>query len=459
MSVMFCIQLTNIFAAQQLRINYKLTRMFTKRDAFLTGAGISLMLSINIKAQEEIADPIDTLAGSVQNITEELKIMKRLKITGYVQPQWQYIDSAGAPSFAGGDFTNGTGKYYSRFTMRRGRFKFTYDFENVQFMINTDATEKGLAMRETFVKITDPWTRMFSVTAGLLQVQFGFEVTQSSSVRETPERARYNQVLFSTERDLGVFGSMILPKTSSLYGLKLDVAIMNGVAGVNPEFDSHKDFTGRVQYSRTTKNEKINWAIGASGYLGGYRIGNVKDYNFTTLANGDKGFEFAADTADYNRVGKRIYTGADAQASFDWRVGITTLRAEYITGEQPGVTANSLSPRAVPTAAIYHRRFNGAYFYFIQNIGQSKFQVVVKYDWYDPNIQIKGKDIGKAGTNTRNVGDIRFDTFGFGITYRLNAYAKIMAYYDLVKNEETLVPGYQRDISDNVTTIRMQIRF
>lgn len=444
---------------QTTYINYKLTRMFTKRDVFLTCAGIGLMLGTKMIAQEEAANPLDTIARSLQTINDELKIMKRLKITGYVQPQWQYIDSAGAPSFAGGDFVNGNGKYYSRFTMRRGRFKFTYDFDNVQLMINTDATEKGLAMRETFVKVTDPWTRMFSLTAGLLQVQFGFEVTQSSSVRETPERARYNQILFSTERDLGAFGSMVLPKTSPLYGLKIDVAVMNGVAGVNPEFDSHKDFTGRAQYSRTIKSEKVSWAIGASSYYGGYRLGTVKDYNFVTLANGDKGFEFAKDTADYTRVGRRIYMGADAQASFDWKPGITTLRAEYITGEQPGVTSNSLSPRGVPTAAIYHRKFNGAYFYFIQNIGQSKFQAVVKYDWYDPNVQIAGKDIGKAGTNTKNAGDIRFDTYGFGVTYRINAFAKIIVYYDLVKNEGTLVPGYEKDIKDNVTTIRMQMKF
>ena len=343
--------------------------------------------------------------------------------------------------------------------MRRGRFKFTYDYENVQLMINTDATEKGLAMRETFVKVTDPWLNMFSLTAGLLQVQFGFEVTQSSSVRETPERARYNQILFSTERDLGAFGSVVFPKTSSLYGFKIDAAVMNGVAGVNPEFDSHKDFTGRLQYGRTTKNEKVVYAIGASYYQGGYRLGTVKDYNLTTLSNGDMGYQFASDTANYNRVGKRIYMGADAQLSFDWKIGITTLRAEYITGEQPGVAANSLSPKAAPTAAVYHRNFDGAYFYFIQNIGQSKFQAVAKYDWYDPNVKIAGKEIGKTGTNTKNIGDIRFDTYGFGLTYRINTNTKLVMYYDIVKNEETVVPGYLHDIKDNVTTLRMQIKF
>ena len=433
--------------------------MFTKRNVFLTCAGVGLMLtSAKIEAQEVTEAPLDTLTRSVQVLQDEMRVLKRLKITGYIQPQYQYIDSAGAPSFAGGDFVNAGSKYHSRFMIRRGRFKFTYTYQNIQFLLNTDATEKGLAMRESYVKISDPWNRGFSVIAGLLQVQFGFEVAQSSSVRETPERARYNQTLFSTERDLGVFGTYQAPKTSPLAGLKITAAIMNGVAGVNPEFDNHKDFTGRIQYSKTAKSEKFTWAVGASGYYGGYRLGAVKDYNFVTFADGTKGFDIAPDTANRNRIGERRYVGADAQASFDWPAGITTLRAEYITGEQPGTSVNSLSPKIAPIASIYHRTFNGAYFYFIQDIGTTKFQAVVKYDWYDPNIKIKGKDIGSAGTNT-NAGDIRFDTYGFGVTYRINAFAKIIAYYDWVKNEGTMVKGYGRDIKDNVLTIRTQIKF
>jgi phosphate-selective porin len=429
-----------------------------KKLTYIFALATLLTLTTVVKAQETTENPLDTLTRSVVNLLDEVEKLKRLKITGYVQPQYQYIDSAGAPSFAGGDFVNGNSKYFSRFMMRRGRFKFTYTYENVELCLNTDATEKGLAMRETYLKITDPWKNMFSLTMGLLQVQFGYEVTQSSSVRETPERARYNQTLFPTERDLGAFGSIVLPKSSPLYGLKCDLAVMNGVGGVNPEFDSNKDFTGRLQYSKTTRNEKISWAVGASGYYGGYRIGSVKDYNFTTLANGDKGFEFASDTANYNRLAQRIYYGADAQASFEWFPGITTLRAEYITGENPGTASSNKSPSTLPTSQIYHRKFDGAYFYYIQNVGRTKFQVVAKYDWFDPNIKIAGNDIGKTGTNT-SLGDIRFDTYGVGVTYRFNTHVKLVLYYDIVKNEKTQVKAYTGDIKDNVFTCRMQFRY
>lgn len=414
-------------------------------------------------AQETTESPLDTLTRTVATLMDDNLKAKRLKITGYVQPQFQIIDSAGAQSFAGGDFGNGgTTKYDNRFTMRRGRFKFTYTFSNVLLMVNIDARETGLSMRETYAKISDPWLNMFSLTAGLLQTQFGFELTQSSGDRETPERARYNQVLFPVERDLGAFGSMVVPKSSKLYGLKLDVGYMNGAAGVAPEFDSYKDMTGRIQYTKSTKSEKIIFSAGASYYNGGYRIGAQKDYRFTTLANGDKGFDFSLDTANYNRIARKEYFGADVQASMDLPFGITTIRAEYIQGEQPGTNAsnqranNSLG--ALPTAPIYHRHFNGAYFYLIQDIGHSKFQMVLKYDWYDPNVNISGMDIGKTGTGT-NTGDIRFDTYGFGVNYHINAYAKVMAYYDFVKNENTSVTAYKKDVKDNVFTLRFQIKF
>ncbi len=412
---------------------------------------------------EQVEAPIDTLTRAVASLMDDNMKAKRLKITGYVQPQYQYIDSAGAQSFAGGDFKNGTSNYFSRFTMRRGRFKFTYNYNNVMLMVNIDATEKTLAMRETYAKITDSKWNMFSLTAGLLQAQFGYELNQSSSERETPERARFNQILFPTERDLGAFGSMVVPKSSKLYGLKLDVGMMNGVAGVAPEFDNKKDFTGRLQYSKATRSERVKFDFGVSGYNGGYKIGNQKDYNVNTLKDGNTGFELnTKDTANYNRIAKRVYIGADVQCSIDWKIGITTLRAEYIQGEQPGTNASNQrannSPGALPTTAIYHRQFNGAYFYWVQDILTSKFQVVLKYDWFDPNVKIAGSKIGIKGTGT-NAGDIRFDTYGFGLNYHINQYAKVMAYYDLVKNENTELTGYKKDLKDNVFTLRFQIKF
>lgn len=429
-----------------------------KKNAFVVLSILTILTTGQLLAQRDNNFYIDSLSGRVTQLTGEMAKLKQLNISGYIQPQWQYIDSAGAPSVAGGDFSAGSNKYYSRFMIRRGRIKFKYDYKNVQFVLQPDITEKGVFMRETFLKISDPWVKVFSLTAGMWQDQFGFELTQSSSARETPEHARFLQNLFPTESDLGAFITIAPGKSSSFYGLKLDAAVMNGSAGIAPEFDSHKDFTGRLSYSRTSKNEKTSFGIGVSSYYGGYRIGNVKDYNITTSSTGLEAYTPSADTADYNRVAKRIYFGFDFQLSIDSKIGNTTIRAEYAFGEQPGTDKSSKSLGAPPVSGIYHRQFDGAYVYLIQNIRQSKFQVVAKYDWYDPNIKLSGRDIGKTGTNTK-VADIRFDTYGFGINYKLNANMKITAYYDYVVNESTNVSGYAKDIKDNVVTVRIQYKF
>src|SRR4051812_34090366 len=85
-----------------------------------------------LRAQQATTIAIDSLTKNVAHLNDEIGKLKRLKITGYILPQWQYIDSAGAPSFAGGDFSNGSNKYYSRFAMREGRIKLTYDYKNTQ---------------------------------------------------------------------------------------------------------------------------------------------------------------------------------------------------------------------------------------------------------------------------------------------------------------------------------------
>lgn len=437
--------------------------MKRKTNLLLTLIITAVLVGMNatkIAAQEIQEEPIDTLARSISQIKDELAILKRIKLSGYVQPQWQYIDSAGAPSVAGGDFSNGTFKIQNRFMMRRGRIKFTYEQGIATYLVNIDATENGVFMRETYAKITDPWTKSLSLTAGLLQIQFGFELNQSSSVRETPERARVNQILFPTERDLGAFGSYKAPKTSFLNGFKVDLAVINGSSRVTKEFDNYKDVTGRLSFGKTNKKENVTYNVGVSYYNGGYQQGVKTEYNFKTLANGEKGFEAKTDTSNFKKKAIREYMGADFQVSIDWKIGITTIRGEYLQGSQPGSgsTSASLSAQLKWSDKLYHRNFNAAYFYLVQNIGQSKFQVVAKYDWYDPNVKISGKQIGKTGTNT-NVGDIRFDTYGFGLTCRITSNLKILGYYDLVKNEKTSIAAYATDIKDNVVTIRMQCKF
>jgi hypothetical protein len=109
----------------------------------------------------------------------------------------------------------------------------------------------------------------------------------------------------------------------------------------------------------------------------------------------------------------------------------------------------------VPT---YVRHFNGAIFYFLQNIFTIKHQLIIKYDWYDPNIKVKSAEIGKAGTNL-TAADIKFSTLGLGYVYHINPQTKIIFYYDIVRNEATQLSGFTSDQPDNIFTCRLQFRF
>jgi phosphate-selective porin len=94
----------------------------------------------------------------------------------------------------------------------------------------------------------------------------------------------------------------------------------------------------------------------------------------------------------------------------------------------------------------------------LQNIANPSWQLVLKYDWYDPNTAVKENEIGKPGANLTPA-DIKFSTLGMGITRHFNRNLKLMLYYDRVWNEATELPSYTSDIKDNVLTCRLQMAF
>jgi hypothetical protein len=437
-------------------------------------------------------------------------------------------DSRGQASFNGGNFPTGVDK---RFALRRGRVKFQYDsqlnskgWNTSQYVLQFDVTEKGLTIKDAYAKITDPGIGWISLTAGMQNRPFGYEIIYSSSMRETPERGRMSQIIFPGERDLGAMITIQAPKTSKWNFIKLDAGMFNGTgargAGLDAsDWDKKKDFIGRLSIAKATKSERIKYGIGFSYYGGGVRQDDADSYKYGTDSLGVKGFIVDVKKADVasgmpaRKSLKRNYVGIDGQLSIDWFPGITTIRAEYISGIQPGTSSSTASLVAAPTSSstvtttknivvfdttgtaqtittttsttttgagsIYSRNFSGAYFYFLQNIGSTPLQAIVKYDWYDPNTDVKGDEIGKSVKSTSSipakatgVADIKYTTLGFGLAYRWDANVKITAYYDLVTNETTNasttnaagvttynVPGYQKDLKDNLFTLRLQVKF
>ncbi len=84
--------------------------------------------------------------------------------------------------------------------------------------------------------------------------------------------------------------------------------------------------------------------------------------------------------------------------------------------------------------------------------------MVFKYDWYDPNTNVIGPDIGKGGNNI-NEANIKFSTLGFGYINYFNDNIKLVLWFDKVTNEKTSLSTYASDIKDDVLTCRVQFRF
>lgn len=147
---------------------------------------------------------------------------------------------------------------------------------------------------------------------------------------------------------------------------------------------------------------------------------------------------------------------------------MTQLRGEYIFGTQPGnkKSANSPNRAALPAAEdTYIRPIAGWYAILIQDLGQTPFSVVAKYDIFDPNTSVSGNNIGITNSNTSNV-DLKYSTIGVGTLWRISPQIRLQLYYEFVTNETStalsntsILKDYSKDLKDNTFTARIQYKF
>jgi hypothetical protein len=427
---------------------------------FISFSILLLLLSLSAFSQRYLAD-LDSSLFIKDTLRPFLKKFENLQFSGYIQPQFQLADTEGARSFNGGDFSPFS---KSRFMLRRARLKVDYllttedKYPKALFTFQVDATERGVNVRDMFIRLYETRGHFLSVTAGLFARPFGFEVNLSSAYRETPERGRMSQTLMPTERDLGAMISYdpIMRDAKNKF-FKWDIGLFNGqgLSGTT-DFDSHKDLISRITV-KPYSFKKWTLSGGLSLLYGGWRQGTQYVYSMSSATNGDKIFSVDSSIRNLGAIAPRHYYGADVQIIYKHAWGQTEWRAEYWTGRQPGTSVSSTNPGVLLLTPIYRREFNGAFFYFLQNIVNPKNQLLVKYDWYDPNRRVSGKEI-KANTNL-SAADIKYSTLGLGYAYYFNMHVKFIFYYEFVKNESTLLPGYTSDLEDNILTLRLQYRF
>ncbi|MBC7874415.1 MAG: porin, partial [Ferruginibacter sp.] len=436
------------------------------RSKSIFSAFFFIFLSITAYSQRYLAD-IDSSFFMKDTVRPVIKRFENLRITGYIQPQFQKAQADGAVSFAGGNFSAFSS---SRFMLRRARVKIDYllpsktKYPKALFSFQIDATERGVIVRDMFLKLFETNKNIFSLTAGLFARPFGYEVNLSSTFRETPERGRMSQTLMPSERDIGMMVSFEpQEKKHRLSHVKFDIGFFNGqgLSGTT-DFDDHKDLISRLFIKPYIFN-KVDLTGGISYLRGGWKNGTKYLFESGNAPNGDKIFVVDSSISNFGRSSPRHYYGADLQVKVNHGWGETEWRAEYWFGTQPGTSGSTSNPGTLPNSngnpvPTYVRHYNGAFFYFLQNIVNPRHQLVLKYDWYDPNIKVEILEIGKPGTNL-TVADIRFSTLGLGYVYHINSQTKLLFYCDFVKNETTQLAGYTADLKDNVLTFRLQFRF
>ena len=421
-----------------------------------------MLLIVSARAQY-LMDGLDTSSLTGKGMLTIYKNFNGLKFSGYIQPQFQVAETKGISSFEGGDFGAGIN---NRFMMRRSRIKVDYIHfgqkfnPDIEFVFQIDANERSVSVKDVWGRISENKWKLFSFSTGIFARPFGFEVNYSSSNRESPERGRMSQLHMKSERDLGAMLSyQNRNENAKAKWIKIDAGIFNGQGiTANGEFDNVKDFIGRLSLLPVPLNKKIQISASTSYLKGG--ITNNNKYYYSTKNLGGS-FQTVVDSSLSNigKTSNREYAGADMQLKFKNKKGFTELRGEYIQGQQTGTRFDATTPTKTTAAndPFYLRNFSGGYIYFLQNIFSSKHQLLVKYDWYDPNTKAERENINGANNFTK--ADIKYATIGIGYNYYFDDNAKLLFYYAIPRNEKTNLPGFTKDVKDNVFTCRLQFMF
>ena len=440
-------------------------------NKFILSLIIALSTILVSFGQESELTPIEELQQKVEVHNESIIKLSNLKVSGYLQPQYQWGEQSAALRVGAGNVdaaSNGIEAPFNRIGIRRGRLKFVYDdggLASGTFQLNI-IDKPGLSgatvqLKEAFLNIKDPWFKTMAFRAGVFDRPFGNEISYSSSLLESPERSRIINVLFPEECDLGGLVVLQAPVSSPLNFIKFEGGLFAGNA-INPETDNKKDFIGHLTATKPIGSE-AKWGLGISYYNGGVYQTNNNVYSMSGNA-----FTLNSDAANSGAFAKREYMGIDGQFSVETPLGITQLRGEYIFGTQPGnkKTANSPNRAALPAAEdTYIRPISGWYGILVQDLGQTPFSVVAKYDVFDPNSSVSGNLVGAAGSNTTAV-DLKYNTLGLGALWRINTNLRLQLYYEFVTNETSTelsntstLKDYSKDLKDNTFTARIQYKF
>lgn len=151
------------------------------------------------KSPEELHGDVETLKERMDVAEGALEKLNQLKISGYIQAEWQHFDQT----------TNPQGRaLYSdarrnAFLIRRGRIKFQHRYQGLTAVLYPDISERGVVLKEAYVDFGLLPDNELNLTVGSFN-RPNYEVEISSSNRESTERSQVTRAFYPEERDLGL---------------------------------------------------------------------------------------------------------------------------------------------------------------------------------------------------------------------------------------------------------------
>jgi hypothetical protein len=402
-----------------------------------------------LQAQE---DTINILQKQIDKNTLDIKTLKKVKVSGYIQAQAEvgqrYAElKTGANNGNYSQARDGENSNFLRYGVRRGRIKIGYTDKMVSGLFEIDVNDAGVKQRNAYVQITEPWLGMFSLRTGLFVIFLGEEVCPPPSDFEGIELSMMSQKLFPEVKDVGAQLVFNGKKNTMLEGFRAHAGLLSGSA-LSKDDDSRLNFAAYVKYTHNFSRQYFG--IGATFYNG---TTNNTDTLFYTTNNG----LWQPQRVDSNQKNRRRYYGIDAQYSFLNPLGQTNIRAEYMRGTQPSVVGDLKSPVGntyLDTINFNHSRaFAGGYVYLSHYILHTPLALLLQYSYLDGNTKMKGN-------KATSPADLVYQSIGIGGIWCIEHDLTLTAMYNINNNETTpLIAHYNKDRNDNVFTLRLQYKF
>ena len=342
--------------------------------------------SLLAQAPQDTTSPVTTPSPKTFALSTALD----MRLSGYVQFRYTYFTEENR---------------YSTFDIRRARLSLQGNIldPKIGYKLQVDFAGNPKILDATAAYTAHPY---FKITIGEFKIPFSNENLTSSAQLISINRSQVVEALVARSRDvigqqngrdIGAQVSGVVKGNKEFALIDYSFGIFNG-AGINTLADNNqaKDFSGRVVLQPIK-----GLTFGSSYYNGTGTWGVIDTSGVSIIANRNR-----------DRIGGEVSFVRPRYA----------LSGEYIRGEDDTTQKEG---------------------FFVQLSGyaiQDRLQLLVKYDWYDPNADIPENALTH---------------YIFGINYYLNKNARIQAHYQAAQEEG----GDETKLDNDIVAIMAQLQF